>query len=155
MKTDTVSSENTELTETVSNIIREKECYTSSFSNTLRMYMKEKHIKASQLVILSGINKNQIYKIIDSRKEISYDYLCAICIALRLEPEKQENLFSLAHYAFPDSTERSSIRDTIIRAFLDRCAFVKDYSIDNCNKILILYKEKPLTSLSFGKGERV
>ena len=86
---------------------------------------------------------------------MQYDWLCAICIALRLHPCRQRYLFSLLMYALPCYQDFRKADKNIIMAYLDGCAFNNRYTLTACNEQLKAIHAKPLTHLTSDKGDSV
>ncbi|MFQ9431386.1 MAG: hypothetical protein ACLR1S_09240 [Ruminococcus bicirculans (ex Wegman et al. 2014)] len=89
---------------------------------------------------------------LSGKRKIPYDYLCAVCIALRLHPCRQRYLFSLLMYALPCYQDFRKADKNIIMAYLDGCAFNNRYTLTGCNEQLKAIHVKPLTHLTSAKG---
>lgn len=131
-----------------------------TFSAALGRYLSnggasEKKISARKLSALSGVSKTSIYYYLRSERGITYNSLCALCIALRLHPIRQKHLFCKAHVMMPTDEPYPNMRDKIIRCFLDCCAFQEKYTVNACNIRLIANDCEPLTHLiSVKDGEQ-
>lgn len=131
-----------------------------TFSAALSRYLENggvagKKISARRLSALSGTSKTSIYYYLRSQRGITYDSLCALCIALRLHPIRQKHLFCKAHIMMPTDEPYPNQRDKIIRSFLDSCAFQEEYTVCACNARLIANGFEPLSHLISGKeGEQ-
>ena len=116
---------------------KEQDC----FAKALSRYMSDsgpdnKKVSARKLHILSGVSKSAIYYYLLGVRRITYETLCAICIALRLHPVRQEHLFRKAHIMMPCDEPYPSKRDRIIKYYLDNCAFIERCTVIACNKEL-------------------
>lgn len=124
-----------------------------SFREAMSRYLNEAAIGNNQLAQLMGVSNALISYYLSDQRNITYDHLCALCIALRLHPKKQRYLFRLLHLYLPDNAGYDEDeRDTIIRNYLDSCAYLKGYTVKACNKKLSAHKLKPLT---IKRGKRV
>ena len=113
---------------------KEQDC----FAKALSRYMSDsgpdnKKVSARKLHILSGVSKSAIYYYLLGVRRITYETLCAICIALRLHPVRQEHLFRKAHIMMPCDEPYPSKRDRIIKYYLDNCAFIERCTVIACN----------------------
>ena len=87
----------------------------------IRRYMEEKEIGTRKLSRLTGIPKGTISRYRNGTAKYDPDYLCAICIALRLQTCRQRHLFRMLNWKMPDECGRKRNRAYIIREFLDGC----------------------------------
>lgn len=122
--------------------------------NALKRYLTDYNVSPSQLAELTGISRTSIYYYLSDTRQISYRYLCAICIALRLHPTRQRHLFSLAGYLMPDERGNTRQSDYILRNHLDACAFIESFSLATCNDRLKAIGERPITKLIFQKEDK-
>ena len=90
---------------------------------------------------------------LSGKRKMQYDYLCAVCIAIRLHPFRQRYLFSLLLYAMPCDQDYRKADKNIIMAYLDGCAFDKRYTLTACNEQLKAIHTKPLTNLTSAKED--
>lgn len=124
-----------------------------SFGLTLDRYLREINISQKMLSRLTGIAPSTISRYLSGKRNIRYDYLCAVCIALKLHPSRQRHLFTLMRYAMPCETSICRQSEYIIRAYLDGCAFNVRYNLTACNERLRSIRSKPLTSLTSDKED--
>lgn len=122
-----------------------------SFGLALGRYLRETNISQKMLSRLTGIAPSTISRYLSGKRKIRYDYLCAVCIALKLHPSRQRHLFTLMRYVMPCETSVCRKNEYIIRAYLDGCAFNVRYSLSACNERLRSIRSKPLTSLTSDK----
>lgn len=78
-----------------------------SFGLALDRYLREINISQKMLSRLTGIAPSTISRYLSGKRNIRYDYLCAVCIALKLHPSRQRHLFTLMRYAMPCETSIS------------------------------------------------
>ena len=83
---------------------------------TIRRYMEEKEIGTRKLSRLAGIPKGTISRYRNGTAKYDPDYLCAICIALRLQTCRQRHLFRMLNWKMPDERGRKRNRAYIITA---------------------------------------
>lgn len=119
-----------------------------TFCSALDRYMREIDVSRKMLSNLTGIALSTISRYLSAKRQIKYEYLCAICIALRLHPCRQRHLFSLRRYSMPCEKNYAEHSDHIIRMFLDGCAFVEGYTLSACNEQLIAHDTPALTKLN-------
>ena len=124
-----------------------------TFTKALNRYLDYYGINVRELSLLSGLSKSGIYYYFSGKRHVTYDSLCAVCIALRLHPCRQRHLFSLLLYEMPCERDFSQSDKYIIRAYLDGCAFDKRYTLIACNDQLTAIHAKPLTNLTSAKED--
>ena len=127
--------------------------HTDSFSLAIGRYLGEIGISQNMLSKVTGIASSTLSRYLSGKRKIRYDYLCAVCIALRLHPCRQRHLFSLLLYEMPCERDFSQSDKYIIRAYLDGCAFDKRYTLTACNDQLTAIHAKPLTNLTSAKED--
>lgn len=125
---------------------------TDTFADALSRYLSDsgvnsKKVSARKLCIISGVSKSAVYYYLLGERRISYETLCAICIALRLHPMRQRHLFCKAHIMMPCDEPYPNRRDKIIRYYLDNCAFSDKCTVIACNDELIRNECNPLNEL--------
>lgn len=129
------------------------EQHNDSFCLALSRYLCEVGVNQKMLSRLTGIASSTISRYLSGKRKIRYDYLCAVCIALRLHPCRQRHLFSLLRYSMPCEQNFSNHEEYIIRAYLDGCAFDERYTLTACNDQLKAASTKPFTSLISDKED--
>ena len=125
-----------------------------TFRKALKRYLTDYNVSPTQLAELTGISRTSIYYYLSDTRQISFRYLCAICIALRLHPSGQRHLFSLAGYLMPDERGNTRQISYILRNHLDACAFLESFSLAACNDRLKAIGERPITKLIFQKEDK-
>ena len=103
----------------------------------IRRYMEEKEVGTRKLSRLTGIPKGTISRYRNGTAKYDPDYLCAICIALRLQTCRQRHLFRMLNWKMPDERGRKRNRAYIIREFLDGCFYDESYTVALCNQRLV------------------
>ena len=111
-------------------------------------YMEEAKVGTNQLSRLTGIAKGTITRYCHGTAQYKEDYLCAICIALRLKPAKQRHLFQSIRLQLRDGIAEHTARSYIVREYLDGCYYDSSLTVISCNDRLIANKANPITKLS-------
>ncbi len=111
-------------------------------------YMEKAKIGTNKLSRLTGIPKATITRYCNGTARYQEDYLCAICIALRLKPVKQRYLLGRLRHHLRDGIVEHTVRSYIIREYLDGCYYDDSLTVASCNDRLIANKERPLTKLT-------
>lgn len=116
-------------------------------SSAMCRYMNFRGIGTNELAALTGIAASTISRYRSGKRGIRREYLCAICMALRLLPCQQRHLFAITHLEMPDDKQLLDNREYIIRDFMDGCAYNDCFTLSLCNRTLRANGEKMLTSL--------
>ena len=112
-----------------------------------------KKVSDRTLSILSGISKSEIHYYLHGERKITYESLCAICIALRLPLSRQEHLFHKAHIMYQCDEPYPSKRDEIIKYYLEHCFDLERVMVYSCNDELIRNNCDPLNELTSDKED--
>lgn len=112
-----------------------------------------KKVSTRTLSVLTGISKSEIHYYLHGERRITYELLCAVCIALRLPLSRQEHLFHKAHIMYPCSEPYPSDRDEIIRYHLEHCSDLERVTVRSCNEELIRNNCDPLNELTSDKED--
>ena len=133
-----------------SEVTAEKE--SDSLAKALSRYLSDggpanKKVSVRMLHTLSGVSKSAISYYLLGVRRVTYETICAVCIALRLHPMRQKHLFHKAHIMMPCDEPYPNKRDRIIRYYLDNCAFVERCTVCACNDELKANGCEPLTKL--------
>ena len=107
-------------------------------------YIEGYGITPEQAAAILGIGRTTLYNYLADTRELTYSMLCAICIGLRLHPDRQRHLFHISHIERPDREYSTHTRDLIIIEYLEECAFDRAYSLSACNKALRANGQKTL-----------
>ena len=91
---------------------------------------------------LSGV---AVSYMMNGKRRITIDTICAVCIALNINPHEQRALFSRIGCAMPDFDGNGDDREKIIREYMDFCYKDKTKTVKNCNRELRSKKLDPLT----------
>ena len=118
-----------------------------TFFFALCRYMQDLKIGNNKLSKITGIPKSTISRYRNGTRKPCFDYLAAICIALRLQTCRQRHLFAVSKMLMPDERSHCNERDYIVREFLDSCPYDKRFSVCACNARLRAIGEYPLTLL--------
>ncbi len=124
------------------------EQYADTLPKTISRYMEDAKIGTNKLSRLTGIPKATITRYCNGTARYQEDYLCAICIALRLKPVKQRYLLGRLRHHLRDGIVEHTVRSYIIREYLDGCYYDDSLTVASCNDRLIANKERPLTKLT-------
>lgn len=116
--------------------------------NTISRYMEDAKIGTNKLSRLTGIPKATITRYCNGTAQYKEDYLCAICIALRLKPVKQRYLLGRLRHHLRDGIVEHTVRSYIIREHLDGCYYDDSLTVISCNERLRANGELPLTKLT-------
>ena len=123
-----------------------------TFPKAFSRYMSDsgpdgKKVSARKLHTLSGVSKSAINYYLLGVRRVTYETLCAVCIALRLHPMRQRHLFAKAHIMMPCEEPFPNKRDEIIRYYLYNCAFIEECTVCTCNDNLVSMGFEALTKL--------
>lgn len=129
-----------------------------TFEMTFARYLSDsgrnnKNVSTRILSILSGVSKSEIHYYLQGKRRITYDLLCAVCIALRLPLSRQEHLFHKAHIMYPCVEPYPSKRDEIIKYHLEHCSDLDRVTVRSCNDELISNDCDPLNELTSDKED--
>lgn len=124
------------------------EQYADTLPKTISRYMEDAKIGTNKLSRLTGIPKATITRYCNGTARYQEDYLCAICIALRLKPVKQRYLLGRLRHHLRDGIVEHTVRSYLIREYLDGCYYDDSLTVASCNDRLIANKERPLTKLT-------
>ena len=125
--------------------------HSDTFPLAIKRYTEGYDISIEQAAAVTGIAASSLYNYIADYREVTYSVMCAVCIGLRLHPDRQRHLFHLCHVERPDRDYCTDPRDLIIVDYLDECAFDRAFSLIACNDAIININRKPLSSLSSDK----
>ena len=107
-----------------------------SFPEILSRYideMREVHnIRQKDISNATGIESSLITKYKHNRHKPTLYFVILLSLAMKLTPERSTHLFIAAGFALNDSKDHR-----IYKLFLQGCAFGEEYSIENCNELLL------------------
>lgn len=118
------------------------------FSDAIYRYMNSSGISIKKLAVITGISASTISHYFSGERAITRDYLCAICIALRLTFNQQQHLFNITKLKMPSETLFND-RVYIINDFMLGCSYNDEYTLALCNEFLKKSGERQLTAFSF------
>lgn len=130
------------------------EQYTDTLPKTISRYMEDAKIGTNKLSRLTGIPKATITRYCNGTARYKEDYLCAICIALRLKPVKQRYLLGRLRHHLRDGIVEHTVRSYIIREYLDGCYYDDSLTVISCNDRLRANGEPTLTKLTSEKEDK-
>ena len=107
-----------------------------SFPEILCRYIDEmrefRNIKQKNISDATGIESSLITKYKHGRQKPTFYAIVLLSLAMKLAPERSTHLLRAAGFALNDSKEHR-----IYKLFLQGCAFGEEYSIENCNELLL------------------
>ncbi|MCM1227078.1 MAG: helix-turn-helix transcriptional regulator [Clostridium sp.] len=107
-----------------------------SFPEILSRYISEMqeyyNIKQKDISDATGIESSLITKYKHGRQKPTLYAIILLSLAMKLTPERSTHLLRAAGFVLNDSKEHR-----IYKLFLQGCAFGEDYSIENCNELLL------------------
>ena len=130
------------------------EQYADTLPKVIARYMEDAKIGTNKLSRLTGIPKATITRYCNGTARYKEDYLCAICVALRLKPIKQRYLLGRLRHHLHDGIVEHTIRSYIIREYLDGCYYDDSLTVIACNERLKANGVPPLTKLTSEMEER-
>ena len=69
-----------------------------SFGNALKRYADDIGVNATELANLTGISKSAVNYYFSGERQVGFNMLIALCLALRLHPLRTEYIFELTHF---------------------------------------------------------
>lgn len=106
------------------------------FASVFRRYLVDTKLmyglNQSKIAEITGIESSTITKYKTGSRKPTLTAIILLSLAMRLTPERSQYLLFTAGYQLNDSQEHR-----IYRLFLDGCAFGEEYSIENCNLMLL------------------
>lgn len=124
------------------------EQYTDTLPKTISRYMEDAKIGTNKLSRLTGIPKATITRYCNGTARYKEDYLCAICIALRLKPVKQRYLLGRLRHHLRDGIVEHTVRSYIIREYLDGCYYDDNLTVTSCNDRLRANEKVTMAALA-------
>lgn len=107
-----------------------------SFPEILSRYIDEmrevRNIRQKDISDATGIESSLITKYKHGRQKPTLYAVILLSLAMKLTPERSTYLLRAAGFALNDSKEHR-----IYKLFLQGCAFGEEYSIENCNELLL------------------
>lgn len=98
------------------------------FGKALKRYADDIGVSATELARLTGISKVAVNYYFSGERQVGFNTLIALCLALRLRPLRTEYLFELTHFEL----RRSEPRYYVIKEYLSGCAYEERFNLDNC-----------------------
>ena len=106
------------------------------FSEILSRYIDEmrelRNIRQKDISDATRIESSLITKYMHGRQKPTLYAVILLSLAMKLTPERSTHLLRAAGFALNDSKEYR-----IYKMFLQGCAFGEEYSIENCNELLL------------------
>ena len=118
----------------------------NTFPELLTRYMNElknKGITEQDISAVTGLTKSVISQYLNGKKVPTTESLAALCIGMRLYPERSELLISMANRGL----SKFAPRDRIIIRYLTFCSVREDDTVISCNRELVKNHFLPLTNL--------
>lgn len=98
------------------------------FGKALKCYANDIGVNATELARLTGISKSAVNYYFSGERQVGFNMLIALCIALRLHPLRTEYLFELTHFEL----RKSDPRYYVIKEYLSGCTYDEKFNLDNC-----------------------
>ncbi len=99
-----------------------------SFGNALKRYADYIGVNAGELARLTGISKSSVSYYFSGERQVGFNTLIALCLALRLHPLRTEYLFEFTHFKL----RKSDSRYYVIKEYLSGCAYEERFSLHDC-----------------------
>ncbi|MDE6679164.1 MAG: helix-turn-helix domain-containing protein [Ruminococcus sp.] len=99
-----------------------------SFGKAMKRYADDIGVNTSDLAKLTGISKSSVSYYFNGERQVGFNTLIELCLALRLHPLRTEYLFELTHFEL----RRSDPRYYIIKEYLSGCAYDEKFSLYAC-----------------------
>ena len=99
-----------------------------SFGKALKRYADDIGINAGDLARLTGISKSSVSYYFNGERQVGFNTLIALCLALRLHQFRADHLFELTHFEI----RKSEPRYYIIKEYLSGCAYDEKFSLYAC-----------------------
>ena len=99
-----------------------------SFGNALKRYADDIGVNAGELARLTGISKSSVSYYFSGERQVGFNTLIALCLALRLHPLRTEYLFEFTHFKLRKSDSRYSV----IKEYLSGCSYKERFSLHDC-----------------------
>ena len=93
---------------------------------------KKMNIKQKQLADELEVTPAFVNQFLKGKRLPSAEYLCFICIRLRIEPSIQRYLFHLLDYEMPNEYGISAGNDKTVRFYMDHCYDDDTKTLLNC-----------------------
>ena len=120
----------------------------NTFPELLTRYMNElkrKGITEQDISQVTGLTKSAVWYYLNGKKMPSADSLAALCIGMRLYPERSRLLIKTAKKDFSDFDPR----DRIILRYLRFCSVKANYTVAACNQELKNHNFQTLTKIKY------
>lgn len=98
------------------------------FGKALKRYANDIGVNATELAKLTGISKSAVNYYFNGERQVGFNTLIELCLALRLHPLRTEYLFELTHFEL----RKSDPRYYIIKEYLLGCAYEERFNLYNC-----------------------
>ncbi len=95
---------------------------------TLKRYADDIGVSATELANLTGISKSAVNYYFSGERQVGFNTLIALCLALRLHPLRTEYLFEFTHFKL----RKSDSRYYVIKEYLSGCAYEEKFNLCAC-----------------------
>lgn len=99
-----------------------------SFSKALKRYADDIGVNAGELAKLTGISKSAVNYYFIGERQVGFNMLIALCLALRFHPLRTEYLFELTHFEL----RKSEPRYYVLSEYLSGCAYEERFNLYTC-----------------------
>ncbi len=125
--------------------VSEEKCR-ENLLHELNSIIEDSNLFHKTLAIDMCVSEAVISYYLNGSRPITVDRLCAVCIAMRLDPHEQRRLFTVAGWAMPDYDGRGTVREQMIRHYMDFCRKDHSLTVKRCNGELRRKGYEPLTA---------
>ena len=94
----------------------------------LKRYADDIGVNATELANLTGISKSAVNYYFSGERQVGFNTLIALCLALRLHPLRTEYLFEFTHFKL----RKSDSRYYVIKEYLSGCAYKEKFNLYTC-----------------------
>lgn len=98
------------------------------FGKALKRYADDVGVSAGELAKLTGISKSAVNYYFSGERQVGFNMLIALCLALQLHPLRTEYLFELTHFEL----RKSEPRYYVIKEYLSGCAYEEKFNLCAC-----------------------
>jgi len=97
------------------------------FGKALKRYANDIGVNATELAKLTGISKSAVNYYFNGERQVGFNTLIELCLALKLHPLRTEYLFELTHFEL----RRFDPRYYVIKEYISGCAYKEKFNLHN------------------------
>lgn len=98
------------------------------FGKALKRYADDIGVSAGELAKLTGISKSAVNYYFSGERQVGFNTLIALCLALRLHPLREKHLFELTNYTLHENEKRYYV----LVEYLSGCAYEEKFNLNAC-----------------------